>query len=364
MLAWGGPNCRYALTRVSLLGAMVQKDKTVKKHLILFLKIAISVAILAHLVRDALRDPDAVGRLQHDPKNWWLLLVAWAVCAIAVLLTQVRWWYLAHALELPLSLRNALRIGFLGYLFNLAPMGIVGGDLIKAVMLAREHRDQRTRAVASVVADRLVGLYVVFVVLATAILILGFQNHANVDIRWACRIALGVAAIATMSVGVWFHAGAGTGRIVQSLTRVPRFGGMAEKLIDTSRMYHKRPGVLLASGIMSIGVHCLFVLGIYLIALGLPDRTLPLAEHFVVVPLSMAASLIPLPAGPQEGAIQFLYGQLADAGTKGLVVGLVYRIITILIALIGVCYYLGARQEVAQVLHQVEEDECGAGVSG
>ncbi len=335
-----------------------------KKHLILFLKIVISVAILAYLVHDALRDSDAVGRLRGDPKNWRLLLAAWAVCAVAVLLTQVRWWYLVHALELPLSLRNALRISFLGYLFNLAPMGIVGGDLIKAVMLAREHRDHRTRAVASVVADRVVGLYVVFVVLATAILVLGFQNHANVDIRWACRIALGVTAVATLGVGVWFHVGAGTGHIVQSLIRSPRFGNMAEKLIETSRMYHKRPGVLLMSGIMSVGVHCLLAVGIYLIALGLPDRTLPLAEHFVVVPLSTVASVIPLPAGPQEGTIQFLYSQLADAGTKGLVVGLVYRMITILIALIGVCYYLGARQEVAQAFHQVEEYEHTAGVSG
>ncbi|MDZ7619963.1 MAG: lysylphosphatidylglycerol synthase transmembrane domain-containing protein [Patescibacteria group bacterium] len=327
-----------------------------KKHAILLLKVAISVAILAYLVRDALRDPDAVRRLQGDPMNWGILLAAGGLCALAVLVTQVRWWYLVRALELPLSLRDALRIGFLGYLFNLAPMGIVGGDLIKAVMLAREHREHRTRAVASVFADRLIGLYAVFVVLAAAILLLGFQDHPDLDVRWACRIALVVAAVTTLGVGLWFHAGAGAGNVVQSLTRVPRFGPTVEKLVETSRMYHRRPGVLLASGVLSIGVHTLLAVGIYLIALSLPDRTLPLAEHFVIVPLGTVASVIPLPAGPQEGTFQFLYGQLADAGTKGLVIGLIYRIITILIALIGVCYYLGARREVAEVLHEVEEE--------
>lgn len=328
-----------------------------KKHLATLLKIGISVAILVYLIRDALRDPEAVERLRADPKNWSLLLGAWAVCAVAVTLTMVRWWYLATAAELPLSLRNALRIGFLGYLFNLAPMGIVGGDLIKAVMIAREHSDQRTRAVASVIADRIIGLYVVFVVLTAAVFLLGFWNHENADIRWPCRIAVGVAGIATAGVVVWFNAGGGTGRVAQASLRLPRIGRLAEKLIHASQIYHQRPGALLASAMMSVGVHGLFTAGIYLIALGLPGDMPALPEHFVIVPISAVASMIPLPAGPQEGTIQFLYAQLEAAGTKGLVVGLSYRIITILIALVGVCYYLGARREVAQVIHQVEQEE-------
>jgi len=336
---------------------MGQRHSCVKKHLTTLLKLVISVGILAYLVRDALSDPEAVQRLQNDPKNWGLLAGAWALCAAAVLLTQVRWWYLVRALDVPLSFSNALRISFLGYLFNLAPMGIVGGDLIKTVLLVREHSSQRTRAVASVVADRLIGLYVMFVVLAVAVLLFGFWDHPNLDIRWACRIAVVVTAIATLGVGLWFHAGAGTGRFLQWLAGLPRLGGMIDKLLETSRAYHQRRGVLIGTGILSIGVHTLFTLGIFLIALGLPDRTLPLADHFVIAPLSNLATIVPLPAGPQEGAIQYLYGQLADAGTKGLVIGLVYRFITILIALIGVGYYLSARREVEQVLHQVEEEQ-------
>lgn len=321
------------------------------------LKVGISVAILAYLVRDALRDPDAVERLRTDPKDWPLLLGALAVCGMAVVVTQVRWWILVRAVELPLSFRGALRIGFLGYLFNLAPMGIVGGDLIKAVLLVREHREQRTRAVASVGVDRIIGLYAVFFVLAAAIVLLGFWNHPNVDVRWACRIAVGIAVMGTVGLGVWFHAGAGTGRFVQAFARLPRVGGTVRKLVDASRMYHRRPGVLVATGMMSVGVHGLFAVGIYLAARGLPGTAPPLAEHFVIVPLSTVASMIPLPAGPQEGAIQYLYAQLAEAGTKGLVVGLTYRVITILVALVGVCFYLGARREVSEAIHEVDEEE-------
>ncbi len=328
-----------------------------RKHLATLLKISISVAILAWLVGDAMRDPEAVQRLRSDPKNWSLLLAAWGVCLLGVVLTQVRWWFLVLALELPLTLRNAFRISFLGYMFNLAPMGIVGGDLIKAVLLAREHSNYRTRAVASVVVDRVIGLYVLFVVLAAAVVVLGFWNHASADIRITSRIAVIVALVATLGVVVWFSAGGGSGPLMQSCTRLPRIGGLIERLIEASRMYHQRPGVLFMAGVMSVGVHFLFTLGIYLIALGLPDRMPSLSDHFVVVPMSAAASMIPLPAGPQEGTIQFLYAHLVGAGTKGLVVGLTFRIITILIAFVGVCYYLGARREVAQVIHQVEEHQ-------
>jgi ActR/RegA family two-component response regulator len=41
---------------------------------------------------------------------------------------------------------------------------------------------------------------------------------------------------------------------------------------------------------------------------------------------------------------------------QGLVVALGYRIITVLVAAVGVCYYLASRQEVARVLHAAEQE--------
>ena len=74
-------------------------------------------------------------------------------------------------------MKDALRIGFLGFLFNLAPLGIVAGDLLKAVMLARENPGHRAKSAASVIMDRVVGLYVLFVVASAGILLTGFYWH-------------------------------------------------------------------------------------------------------------------------------------------------------------------------------------------
>ena len=117
-----------------------------KKFLILLLKIGIPIAILAYLFWDASND-DAFGALkvQYDKFgfDWGLLIAAWACCAAAVLTTLVRWYYLVRALEMPFTLREALRVGLMGYLLNFAPMGIVGGDLLKAIMLARRQKERQ-----------------------------------------------------------------------------------------------------------------------------------------------------------------------------------------------------------------------------
>ena len=75
---------------------------------------------------------------------------------------------------MPFRFRDAIRISFWGYLLNMAPLGIVGGDVVKAVMLDHEYPHYRAKALASVLFDRVVGLYLLFVVASVALLMTGF----------------------------------------------------------------------------------------------------------------------------------------------------------------------------------------------
>jgi hypothetical protein len=130
--------------------------------------------------------------------------------------------------------------------------------------------------------------------------------------------------------------------------------------MDTGRMYRANMPVLLLSCLLSVGVHCAFTVQVYLIARGLPGNFLSLAEHFAVYPIAGIASSVPLPAGPFEGCLDFLYCHVREpvflVAGQGLVVALVYRLITVLIAAVGFCYYLGGRREVAEVMSEVEGD--------
>ena len=71
--------------------------------------------------------------------------------------------------------------------------------------------------------------------------------------------------------------------------------------------------------------------------------------------------VIPLPIGPTEGMLEFLYRYTPVAGRpiavgQGLVVALAYRLITLLIAMLGLPYYFGNRREMAEVIHEAEEE--------
>jgi glycosyltransferase 2 family protein len=336
----------------------------VKKFLVTSLKLGISLAIIAWLVYDAAGTTDeATGqnvfeRLKNQPKDWGFLSAAAVLCGGAVVLTLVRWWYLVRALDMPLRFAQAMRIGFLGYLFNLAPMGIVGGDLLKAWMLARQQGGQRTKAFATVIVDRLIGLYVLFVVASAAILLTGFWRLPQPNMRWISLATFAVTALGALAIGVALSPAVTEGRTARALSRLPRLGAVVENAIDAVRTYRGKPGVLLGSSLMSVFVHGLFATGIYCIARGLPGGDLSLPMHWVVAPLAASTGVIPLVMGPLELVLEYLYTHVPAPVTivagQGLVVALGYRLITVLIAAVGACYYLGSREELAEVIHEAE----------
>ena len=336
-----------------------------KKILITLIKIGLAAAIVGYLVWRAWEN-DAFDELARQSKNWWLLAVALAACASAVLLTMIRWYYLVRALELPFTLKDALRLGFLGYLFNLAPMGIVGGDLLKAVMLARHHPDRRPEAVATVFVDRIIGLYFLFVVASVAILATGFWDSPDGKILRMCQATLALTVIGGVGIAAVLMPDLSKGRTTMMLARVPYAGPTLEKLAEAVKMYRSKKHVLLGAALMSVGVHSLFTAGIFLIASGLYDTVPSFRMHFVLSPVSAATGVIPLPMGPFEAVLDYLYTKVPAAGGavtpgQGLVVALGYRVCTLMIAAVGICYYLSSREEVAKYLHEAkaeaEQDE-------
>jgi uncharacterized protein (TIRG00374 family) len=328
----------------------------------MLLKVALSATIIGYLAYAATKRGDVFTNLRDEPKHWDLLAAAWACCTLAVGITFVRWWYLVRALDVPWPLADAIRMGFWGFLFNLLPLGIVGGDLVKAVMFGHEQPQHRAKGVASVLVDRVIGLYLLFLVATAAILLTGFWRIDNHEIWIVCQVTFILTAVSTVGLAAVLGPDLFVSRAIRASGRIPRIGPPLQSLLDAVRLYKHKPLVLFLSSLMSIGVHCSFAVGLYLIACGLPGNHLTLADHFVVIPVSNVAGVLPLPAGPFEAVLDSLYTVVPVAGPpivagQGLVVALIYRLITLLIAAFGIPYYLGNRREMAEVIHEVEDEE-------
>ena len=87
----------------------------------------------------------------------WVLL---CFCAqfIQMTLTGVRWKFLIGR-DLNVSWYETMRLVFIGLFSNIfIPAGAVGGDVVKAAMLASKRKGLRIEATVSVLMDRIVGV--------------------------------------------------------------------------------------------------------------------------------------------------------------------------------------------------------------
>ena len=341
---------------------------TAAKLAVKLLQWALLLGIVAYLARDIYRNK-SFDVLWNGPKQWNLLVAALAVTLVAVLLTIIRWFWLLRAHDLPLSIRDALRLGFLGYLLNFVSFGAVGGDLFKAVLTARKCHARRAEAVATVIIDRLIGLYVIFLMASVAMLATGLWRAAeDRTIQLLCRATFICTGVGTLGIVLLMMPNLDGGKILVWLSRLPKIGRTIERLISAMLYYRNHKGTMVASLGITVAAQSLFYLAFFLVAAGLLSDRPSLASHFVIVPLMTIAGVIPLPAnglGAIELLVDFLYKHVTpvvDGFTLpdknlGVLVSLGYRIVTLSVALVGVAYYLTARREVAEMMHEVEEEK-------
>jgi uncharacterized membrane protein YbhN (UPF0104 family) len=164
---------------------------------------------------------------------------------------------------------------------------------------------------------------------------------------------LGILALPLLSHGLW----------VKTIARVPKVGLQFVKLATAVELYRRKIGVLFVVFAMSLMVSVGNVVGLYLATAGLfsADEIPSMQQQAVIIPLASLAGAIPItPAGVGtfEFATDYLFRLFAGAERgQGLMVALAYRVMTILIAAIGIGYYWASRREVAAVLEAVEHDQ-------
>jgi uncharacterized membrane protein YbhN (UPF0104 family) len=184
------------------------------------------------------------------------------------------------------------------------------------------------------------------------------------EIRLIAKATFVCTAIGTGCILWVLTPGFTRGAVSEILATLPKVGPIVVRLIVAVRMYRRRLGVLAGAFIMSLGVHAMGALGIYLVARGLGGSVPSLGYHYVIVPMGMIVGILPLPMsglGAFEAVMEFLYlnaaGGVVVSKGQGLVVALGYRIITVTIAVVGLFYYLGSRREVAEAMKESERFE-------
>jgi uncharacterized membrane protein YbhN (UPF0104 family) len=284
------------------------------------------------------RNSEKIREVYDRPLDWNLFAVAGTIYLVGVVSTFVRWYFLVRVVDPRFTLRAAILLGFIGNLFNLLIPGAVGGDLIKAAYLSRMHV-KRTQAIASMVIDRILGLLGLFLLATVAGALI--WPAASPEVR-------------RLIVAAWIANGAGVLLLAaifgQVFTRLfpgldgggGRFSLIVAELKEMSSTYRRRLDVVGLGWLMATGNHTLNVLAFYLVGRMLfPSMPTTLAQHFVLVPLTLFTMAVPLPFGAL-GLSESVADQLGKMvhHPSGMLAMLGFRVLMYAGAMVGLIVYL------------------------
>lgn len=336
-----------------------------KKHLLTLLRLLVPAVILAYLLWTFASDPENLqaARQIFSSRTHWLSVGFAFFCALTALsLTFIRWYLLVISVGIPFQLKEAFRLGFLGYMLNFVGLGGVGGDLFKGYMLAKENPGKRPEAVSTIFMDRVIGLYALFVVTSWATLGLDWEG-TKPAIQTVVYIVYGATLLGAFGLGIMCLPGFRRGAMREFLESLPKVGRIFQRAFTAFGMYRRRPKYLAIIGVLSLGVHTLFSIAAFFLATALFDAHPSILEMMIITPLAMVFAAIPISPGGMgtlELAITELYVSVPGqelSQASAITVALGFRVLTIGLAFIGAAFYWTNRASVDRTMAEASAEE-------
>jgi len=289
------------------------------------LKILLSVLVFALLFT------------QIEPEQFLVALKSLSLGAIALLmlisfiliyLSSLKWSYFLHAFGSEVSVLRLFALYHLGYFFNLIAPSYIGGDAARSYYVGKEMGQHK--AAAATILERYTGL--------VAMISLGFMFVWFVDLATPSMkaaivlLTLGLAALSLVALSQ---------RILSFIRRLP-FGDKVvphlEKIQEGFKIAKSNPKLILNSFALSYLYHTVTLFNVAVTAYVVGWINPPLLDLFVVLPLVLLISALPLTPnslGIQEGAYFYFLSGLGATGSQALAIALILRAKQYVLAVIG-----------------------------
>jgi len=303
-------------------------------------------------------EPHQWEDLRERPKNYLLMIAALSAALLALSVSFFRWWMLVRSQGIQLGAIEAFRLSAISFLLSFVSAGSVGGDLFKMIFLARRSPGKGIEAVASVVVDRGVGLLGLLLLVAVALQIAG--QTANADLAKIGQASLILAATGCVVLAVLILGGRPIDSMIIRASSLRYVGGIINRIAGPLRVFHRHPFIFAISLLLSLTVHILLAFSAFWIATSLYGMDAPtLAEHTLIFPIACLAAALPIaPAGLGvfEGAMEWLYQVVPSNPTiaSGTLVALVFEIVKVIIAILGMIFYWTANPDIRGSLREVQ----------
>ena len=246
-----------------------------------------------------------------------------------------RWQLLAALLKVHGRYSEFLAYLFVGIFTNLFVPGLLAGDAARSVYLGRRH-SRMGEAIASVVADRGVGLIGLFWLAAFAAIFLNFAPIPSSVVT--PTVIVGAISLAG------FLAAPLVARLIHLMPRpIRRAGGIVAP-------YLHHPAALIPAIALSIVLQITLALGQYILAVGL-GLTVPLSLFILCVPIANVFASLPLTLnglGIRESAYLLLFGMAGVRKEDAIALGLLWFAVTLVGGMTGSIAFVTTPTPVAE----------------
>lgn len=262
-----------------------------------------------------------------------------------------RWQLLLNGVGVEIPFRQIIRLSMIGQYFSIVMPGSVGGDLIKAVYIAKSYPRQKTAVVASIFLDRVLG-FLTLMAFASVFFVLSFDaTHLSPSLqRFGIILAVGTTAL-FMFVLI-------PGKAVKFLDRINIQNAIAERLVKTLRAFARKPSTIVKGLGISFLSQAGAMFGMYSIGSAvfgtLPWGNLDFMRFISASAVGTTASALPLsPMGLGVGQVAFgkvfkLLG--APNESYGIVIISAVQIITFVLNLSGALWFLKSKKEIQRAM--------------
>lgn len=316
------------------------------KNLLIFgLKAAVAAALLTWLARSGNLDFGALRQMLRSPT---LVAMDLTVFVVATLFGTLRWRALLGLVDVRPRFGRLLQLQLSALFFNVVIPGNVGGDVVKALYVARDAKPEARPTILLIVfLERLLGLIGLVVLGSAVVLARGPAIWSQPLLRplAASVLALGFGTGVGLAVFLLVMRKAGH-RIAAFTSGTSKLGKLFAQTVEALRLVSAAPGTLLRALGFSLGIHALGIGFFTILVRALAGHDVGFGEMSTIYPLGILTLILPIsPSGLGVGHVAFdkLFDAIGLSG--GATVFNVYLLGTIVPYLAGFIPYLALKRE-------------------
>jgi len=262
----------------------------------------VAILFLFILVKKGPIKPDQIQLALTQPRILGLGLILFLVQFV---LFSFRWKLFVDQIS-HIDFKTSFKLTLVGQFFSFFIPGGVGGDLVKALELAKDHVTSRATALSTVIADRVLGLFTMILLSSLFLTIEFFSSPFEQLPRY---LAVSWILLIIVTVGLL------TSPFIVSLLNQFFDGKQSKILLQINKLINsfsltfdsfRKPGLMLKNSIFCLAIQLITIFFMFNVVKSLGIQPPPFFIFFALCCFGILASAIPLtPAGIGVGQAAF-----------------------------------------------------------